>query len=531
MCGRVCVRKCEVACRRGRVDEAIAINDLKRYVADWDLSHPYVPPVKERNRKRVAIVGGGPSGLACAYFLRREGYPVTVFEALPKLGGMVRYGIPEYRLPKDILDKEINWLLDLGIEARKNHRLGMDFTLPDLFQNGYRAIFLGMGAHKATPMGIEGEGAPGVLPGVDFLRSMQLSGGPTLKGRVIVVGGGNTAIDAARTALRLGADEVTLLYRRTLAEMPAHFTEVKAAEEEGVNFIFLSAPRKVIIANNYLAALECIRISLGEADESGRRRPVPIRGSEYLLSCNHVVSAIGQDIDLTGLEDKEERIKIEVTKRGAIAVNSATMETSYPGIFAGADVVLGPATAVEAIAQVKKAALSIHRYLAQALIRPLSVTVSEFYSQKDSFGELPEGEFKSFCKKAREMVAALPLSERRGNFREVEKGFLEDQARTESSRCLECGCDSIYQCLLRKYAREYQINHLPYLGAVNKYKVDDRHPFILYDPNKGIRCGRCVRTCEEILDVAALGFVYRGFQTIVRPSIESPLLATNCIAC
>ncbi len=531
ICGRVCVRKCEVACRRGKVDEAVGINDLKRYVADWDLAHQYIPELKALNGKRVAILGGGPSGLTCAYFLRREGYMVTIFEALPKLGGMLRYGIPEYRLPKNILDQEIHWLLALGIEARTNLRLGVDFTLPDLIQNGYQAIFLGMGAHKSTPMGIEGEAIPGVLPGIDFLRSVQLTGGPSLKGRVVVVGGGNTAIDAARTALRLGADEVTLLYRRTLAEMPAHSTEVKAAEEEGVNFVFLSAPRKVIIENNRLAALECMRMSLGEADESGRKKPVPIKGSEYILSCNHVISAIGQDIDLTGLEDKgEKRIPIEVTGRGAIAVNSATMDTSHPGIFAGGDVVLGPATVVEAIAQGRKAAMSIHRYLTQNL-KPAAVSTDEFYSKKDFFGELPEAEFEPFPRKPRENMGVLPVSERRHNFQEVEKGFREDQVKAESFRCLECGCESIYDCLLRKYAVEYQITHLPYLGSVNKYKVDDCHPFILYDPNKCIRCGRCVRTCEEILEVAALGFVYRGFQTIVRPSMEKPLLATNCIAC
>jgi len=531
ICGRVCVRKCEVACRRGRVEGAVAINDLKRYVADWDLAHPYMPELKSRNGKRVAVVGGGPTGLSCAYFLRREGYSVTIFEALPKLGGMLRYGIPEYRLPKNILDKEINWLLELEIEARTNLRLGRDFTLPDLFQNGYQAICLGMGAQKATPMGIEGEGAAGIIPGVEFLQGVQLTGGPSLQGRVVVVGGGNTAIDAARTSLRLGADEVTLLYRRTLAEMPAHSAEVEAAEEEGVNFIFLSAPRKVIIDNNRLAALECLRMSLGEADESGRRKPVPVKGSEYLLSCNHVISAIGQDIDLTGLVDRGKGIiEIEATKRGAIAVNSATMQTSHPGVFAGGDVVLGPATAVEAIAQGRKAAHSIHRYLSQGLSSHPG-SADEFFSKKDTFGELPEAEFTSFPKRPREAAAILPASERRGTFLEVEKGFREDQVRAESSRCLECGCDSIYDCLLRKYAVEYQISHLAYLGAVNKFKIDDRHPFILYDPNKCIRCGRCVRTCEEILDVAALGFVYRGFQTIVRPSMEKPLLATNCIAC
>jgi len=531
ICGRVCVRKCEVACRRGKVDEAVGINDLKRFVADWDMAHPYIPELKPKNANRVAVIGGGPSGLSCAYFLRREGYSVTLFEALPKLGGMLRYGIPEYRLPKNILDQEIKWLLGLGIEARTNLKLGSDFTLSDLFHSGYQAIFVGMGAQKATPMGVQGEGAAGIIPGVDFLRQVQLTGGPSLQGRVVVVGGGNTAIDAARTALRLGADEVTLLYRRTLAEMPAHHAEVKAAEEEGVNFIFLSAPRKVIINDDRLAALECIRMSLGEADESGRKKPVPIQGSEYLLSCSHVISAIGQETDLTGLEDRKEgRIKIEVTKRGAIAVNSVTMETSHSGVFAGGDVVLGPATAVEAIAQGRRAAMSIHRYLTRSL-RLASVSADEFNSQKDFFGELPEAEFESFSRKPRQAVAVLPVSERRRNFQEVEKGLREDEVQDESCRCLECGCDSIYDCLLRKYAAEYEITHLPYLGAVNKFKIDDRHPFIRYDPNKCIRCGRCVRTCEEILDVAALGFVYRGFQTIIRPSMERPLLATNCIAC
>ncbi len=524
VCGRICVRECEIACRRGRVDAPVGIDYLKRYVADQYLSEIFVPERKPENGRRVAVIGGGPSGLTCAYYLALDGYPVTIFDSMPKLGGMLRYGIPEYRLPKEVLDKEIDSIIDLGIEVKTNCRLGEDFHIPDLFKRGYEAVFIGLGAQQSTGMGIEGEKAEGIIPGIDFLRDIELKGKPSLDGRVVVVGGGNTAIDAARTSLRVGADEVTLLYRRTIQEMPAHSAEIKAAEEEGVNFIFLSAPTKVITSNGRMSGIECIKMSLGEPDASGRRRPVPIKGSEYILHCNYVISAIGQAIDPSGL-DKD--AKIEITKRGRISVNPQILDTSYPGVFAGGDVVSGPATAIEAIDHGRKAAISIHNYLNQN-VRSI---ISEFKSKKDTFGGPDEKEFESIPNLPIQIMPEIPIAQRIGNFHEIERGLQEDQAKTESSRCLECGCNYVYDCLLKKYATQYGITDLLYKGDVNKHKIDDKHPFIVLDPNKCIQCGKCVRTCAEILDVSALGFVYRGFRTMVKPSMEKPLQATNCISC
>ncbi|MFV1950862.1 MAG: molybdopterin-dependent oxidoreductase [Nitrospinota bacterium] len=525
VCGRICVRECEIACRRGRVDAPVGIDYLKRYVADHDLSKMFVPERKPENGRRAAVIGGGPSGLTCAYYLALDGYPVTIFDSMPKLGGMLRYGIPEYRLPKEILDKEIDSIIGLGIEVKTDCKLGEDFHIPDLFKRGYEAVFVGLGAQQSTDMRIEGEKAEGIISGIGFLRDIELKGMSSLDGRVVVVGGGNTAIDAARTSLRVGADEVTLLYRRTIQEMPAHSAEIKAAEEEGVNFIFLSAPAKVITSNGRLSAVECVKMSLGEPDASGRRRPVPIKGSEYILHCNYVISAIGQAIDPSGL-DKD--AKIEITKKGRISVNPGIMETSYPGVFAGGDVVSGPATAIEAIDHGRKAAISIHNYLNQNQQKSV---MYEFKSKKDIFGGPDEREFESIPNLPGEIMPEIPIAQRIHNFHEIETGLQEDQVKTESSRCLECGCNYVYDCLLKKYATQYGITDLLYKGDVNRYKIDDRHPFIVLDSNKCIQCGKCVRTCAEILDVSALGFVYRGFRTIVKPSMEKPLQATNCISC
>ncbi len=526
VCGRVCVRECEVACRRNWVDERVGIDYLKRYATDIDIEDPWTPMIPAANGKKIAIVGGGPAGLTCAYYLLLRGYAVTLFEKAPHLGGMLRYGIPEYRLPKELLDKEIKWITDLGVTVKTHAALGTDFSLADLKNQGFAAIYLAFGAQKAKGMRLPGEDEiAGVIGGIDFLWQLQSEKKPEIHGNIVVVGGGNTALDAARTARRLGAAKVTLLYRRTRKEMPAHPMEIEAALEEGVELIELSAPTELIQENNRLQALTCIRMELGEPDASGRRSPVPKAGSEYRLACDFVISAIGQDVDLCGLQ-KDPQLKS--TRQNTLVFNEGTFETSLPGVFTGGDMATGPAVAIDAIAHGKIAANAIDHYVRSGRAEGQA---KEFISRKEAFGEIPESDFAAFPEIKKEKMPELPAAERAKTFEEVELGFSPKQARAETSRCLECGCSAYFDCDLRKHAVDFGVDITKFVGETRKYKIDKAHPFIVLDPNKCIACGRCVRTCSEILRVSALGFVYRGFKSVVRPSMEKKLLETNCISC
>jgi formate dehydrogenase major subunit len=522
VCGRVCVRECENACRRNLVDERIGIDYLKRFVSDIDLEDPWVPVPAPKNGKKVAIVGGGPAGLTCAYYLALDGYDLALFEQNPALGGMLRYGIPEYRLPKKSLDKEIKWITDLGVDVKTNVSLGKDVTL-DALKKEFDAVFVAIGAQKPKSMGIAGEeSVRGVLKGADFLHEVQTDNPPKLHGKVVVVGGGNTAVDAARTALRVGADEVTMVYRRTQKEMPAHHMEVEAAEEEGVKMVFLSAPLSIVENEGRVKALTCNRMELGEPDASGRRSPVPVPGSEYDLPCDFIVSAIGQDVDPGNMGS------FQCTRQKAIVINKDTFETSVPGVFAGGDAVTGPAVAIDAIAHGKKAAFAIDLWVRSGMVEK---SVNGFISRKEAFGEIPQSEFAHIKKAPKEKMAELPAAERVKGFTEVELGFTEKQALQEAARCLECGCSSYFDCELRMHASRLNVDIDRFAGNARRYKIDRAHPFIDLDPNKCINCGRCVRTCSEILRIAALGFVNRGFKAVVKPSMEKPLLSTTCISC
>ena len=526
VCGRVCTRKCEVNCRRSIVDEPVGIDFLKRYAADQDMiGEMWKPELKPTNGNRVAIIGGGPAGLTCAYYLVLEGYQPTIFEALPSMGGMLRYGIPEYRLPKEVLDKEIKWITDLGVDVYTNRTLGKDFSLDDLFSNGYKAVFVGLGAQVGKPMQVENEEAEGVLSGVEFLKQVEMKTNPPVKGRVVVVGGGNTAIDAARTSLRLGADDVILLYRRTRKEMPANGIEIKAAEHEGVKMQFLAAPVRVNVENNRMASIECIKMELGEPDSSGRRRPVPIKGSEYVLTCDWVISAIGQEANLEGVESDD---KIKVTKWKTVEAKAGTFNTARPGVFAGGDVVTGPADAIDAIAAGRKAALAIDKYIQTGIIEPLT---PRFESRRDNFHKLTAQDIPPLQQISRQHPEEVSVIERILGFNEVEHAYDDEAAKIEALRCAECGCDVGLACALQDYCTEYGVDQKRFAGAFNRYKVDTRHPFIKIDLNKCIRCGRCVNTCAEILNVAALGFVNRGFRTIMKPAMEKALHETNCVSC
>ncbi len=435
--GRICPHGCEDACRRCEVDEPVAIRNLKRLAADKfdprDIEIDRLPPRKER----VAIIGSGPAGLSAAYHLARRGVLSTIYESLPEAGGMLRVGIPEHRLPRDILDKEIEVITRLGVEIRTNTPLGPGLTVDDLLKD-YSAVYIAIGAHRGIDLGIPGERARGVRQGVDFLREINLKGKTQVGERVAIVGGGNVAIDVARSAVRLGAKQVTIIYRRTRAEMPAWEEEIQAALEEGALITYLSAPQEVLTRDGNVVGLRCIRMELGDPDSSGRRRPIPVPGSEYEIEIDQLIPAIGQAPDLSALEDIE---GLEISRWGTIDVDPVTYATGKEGVFAGGDVQTGPWVAIGAIAAGKEAAESITRYLDG---RDMAEGREPTTNENPQYRPIPE----DTQKRPRAEMRELSVDRRAGNFREVELGYEEEPGRAEAGRCLNCGyCCECLQCV------------------------------------------------------------------------------------
>jgi len=430
ICGRVCHHPCEDKCTSKEAGQAIAICALKRFVADLELDKGITIEVpKETYPEKVAIIGSGPSGLSCAYFLRKYGYKVTVFEKLPVFGGMLAVGIPEYRLPKWILNLEIESLKKMGIEFKKNTEIGNDIKISDLSNEGYKAIFVGVGAHNGLKMKIKGEELDGVIDAVEFLRDINLDKDVKIGEKIVVIGGGNAAIDAARVTKRLGKD-VEIFYRRTRTEMPAQKIEVDAAIEEGINIRFLTIPTRILSTNGRVKGIECIQMKLGDVDESGRRRPVPIKGSGYVVFFDTVISAIGQEPDVSFMSDDS---GLELTKWNTIKVDQQTLFTGEEGIFAGGDVVTGPKTVSEAMSHGKIAAESIHKYLkGESLTRKYKITKPIIQVEPI---ELTENEIEELEKQE---MPLLPLDKRITNFNEVELGFTKEMAINEAKRCLRC---------------------------------------------------------------------------------------------
>lgn len=535
ICGRVCTRPCEDACRRNIVDLPVGIDYIKRFAADIELSSPryFIPPKACESGKKVALVGAGPASLTCAYYLALNGHKATVFEAEDEPGGMMRFGIPAYRLPREVIKKEIEIIEAVGVEIQTQKRLGVDFLLEELVENGYDAIFLGVGAWRSTPLGIDGETANGVLAGIEFLREVAKGRLNRLDGKVVVIGGGNTAIDAARTSLRLGAREVSILYRRTEREMPARKEEVDEAVYEGVRIQFLVAPKRVI-SDSYdrVVGLECIRMELGEPDSSGRRKPIPVPGSEFIVDCNYIIAAIGQKPDRTILEPilKVKDTSIKWTKWDTIEVNPETLQTSIPFVFAGGDAVNGPATVIESIAQGRRAAFYIDRYLKGLPLTGFGWLVNTS-KRSESLDDFPKEFYRNIEKSERNIPILTKLSERRGNFDETELPYSETQARNESMRCLSCGCIAVNDCELKRVADQYGANAYAFTKERELKQIDSRHPFIEFDLNKCILCARCVRICDELMGITALGLVNRGFATLVAPALGKPLQNTDCINC
>jgi formate dehydrogenase major subunit len=519
-----------VQCRRSAVDEPVGINLVKRYVAEHGGSGRAAAAPAPPTGKRVAVVGGGPAGLSCANYLALRGHGVTVFEALPKLGGMLRYGIPEYRLPRAELDAEIGEILRLGVEVRTGMQLGRDFTLRDLREReGFDAVFLAVGAPLGKRMEIPGEeGVAGVESALDFLRRVELDGPPVLRGRVAVVGGGNSAIDAARTARRCGAEEVTILYRRTRAEMPAHPEEVEAAEREGVRLELLVAPLAVLSEGGRLTGLTCTRMQLGEPDGSGRRRPIAVPGSEFDYGCDQLFTAIGQEGDPELFRGEPGDARPAMSRGGTLRVDGATLALGVPGVFAGGDVVSGPSVVIDAVAHGRVAAEVMDRYLATGEIRPSG---RPFVSRREAFGPIPISQYAEVPRCARQRVPERDPAERVRDFEPAELDLDGHQVQGEASRCMACGCRAVFSCDLKRYATEYQVDIARFAGAVRRHRADVSHPLITLDPNKCILCGRCVRTCADLVGLAVLGFVGRGFGTVVGPALGRPMAETTCIAC
>jgi NADH-quinone oxidoreductase subunit F len=437
VCGRVCHYPCEFKCTSGDSGDPIAIRSLKRFVSDYARNkngRPKKTPAKKYDEK-VAVIGSGPAGLTCAYQLALQGYEVTAFEALPVPGGMLAVGIPEYRLPRDILEFEIDNVKRAGVKIETNTAVGKDVTLDELRARGYKAFFVATGAHAGLKLGVEGEEAEGVMDAVAFLRDVNLGRGDKPGDRVGVVGGGNAAIDAARTALRMGAAEVHILYRRTRKEMPAQDEEIQAALDEGIKLHLLVAPKRVIAEDGRVTAVECLKMELGEVDRSGRRRPIPIEGSEFILELDALIPAISQEPDLTCLEGVE---TVEISKWKTIVANEETLQTTEPDVFAGGDVVTGPWTVTGAMGHGKRAAEIIHKYLRGEPLEPT-------YEPTRPTVEVPiyqmtEEELETITHRPHAPCHSAP--DRVRNFEEVELCLSDEQAIDEAKRCLRCDATS-----------------------------------------------------------------------------------------
>jgi len=479
---RICPRPCEEKCIRGRIDEPIAINALKRFVADWqmkkdaesNLSTSNSPLLTNNSPLKVAIIGAGPAGLTCAYELNKLGYKVTVFESSSKAGGMLAIGIPDYRLPKELVQKEIREIKTQGVEIKLNTIIGKDLTLDDLKEMGYKAIFITIGAHRSKKLNIPGESLEGVIDGLSFLKRLNLGKKVEIGKRVVITGGGNTAVDAARSSIRLGAEKVYLIYRRTKEEMPAILEEIEKAEEEGVKILYLTLPTKITGKDGKVGGVKCIPLVLNGMDRGGRRRPLSISASEFSLEIDTLIVAIGQSPDLSFLNEKGE---LRIAEDNTIVVNPTTYATSQAGIFAAGDVVKGSSSVIEAIAAGKKAAISINRYLKGELLKENGEGDKVVISPEKVLRE------KGFIEqKARVEISTLSIETRRSTFKEIERGLEKKEAIEEAKRCLACSCG--LGCGICERVCIY--------SAIEKVKGEYR-----IDNEKCDGCGLCVEVCPK----------------------------------
>ncbi len=517
--GRVCPHPCETACRRKLVEEPISIAFLKSFAADEDLKsdNKFMPEVKKASGKTVGIIGGGPAGLTAAYFLAVKGHKVKIYDAMPKMGGMLRYGIPQYRLPKEVLDAEIGSIEELGVEMKNNIKIGNDITLDEI-RKSHDAVIAAIGAWTSSSMGVEGEGLDGVLGGIDFLRSVAMKNPVDIGKKVAVIGGGNTAMDACRSAVRLGAEEVYVIYRRTRAEMPAEKVEIDEAEEEGVIYKFLCNPSEIIGENGRVKAVKLQKMMLGEPDAGGRRRPVPVEGEFETIELDTVIMAIGQKINIKGFE------QLELTNRGNIAADEKSFRTSLDGVFAVGDATnRGASIAIEAIGEAQKASEVVDRYLHGENVSYKKPFVVE---KTVTAADLADRE-----KCARARMPQRSPEERKHDFDEINLGFTPEQAMNEAKRCLQCGCHDYHDCKLIRYANQYDIHPERFAGDKHNCPKEQKLVCIERDQNKCILCNLCVRVCDEEVGKGVLGLVGRGFTTVIKPEFDSAETVDFCKNC
>ncbi|EIV8481824.1 formate dehydrogenase subunit alpha [Vibrio vulnificus] len=528
--GRVCPAFCESECRRSLVDDAIAIRQLKRHAADADLAaqEAYTPEKKADKNKRVAIVGSGPGGLTAGYYLTNEGYQVDVFEAMPQAGGWLRYGIPEYRLPKSILDKEIELMCRNGMAIHTDKKLGRDISLSQLSQD-YDAVCLAVGASKAVAMDYPGSDLDGCYLGVDYLKDFVTEQRFITGKKVAVIGGGNTAIDCARTAVRTGAD-TTLIYRRTRDEMPAEDYEIEEAEHEGVKFHFLTNPAENIAdEQGRVCSVKLEKMALGAADASGRRRP-EATGEYFTEAFDTVIAAVSQQADLSFMQG--EALTLPLTRWNTADANPETMHSGTGNIFSIGDFRRGPATAVEAVADGRIAAQAIDRFFDGDME---NIPLKPFNSRKEQkLKQVDPLHFSHLQKVARTIMPELTSQQREQSFEEVELGFDNAEAMAEAARCLECGCQVNTSCDLRDYATEYGAEqHFHYSVNIkshdewqalrqndprHKYPIDHSSEFIVFDANRCISCGQCIQACREQSVQGVLSFMnLEKGRPVVRP--------------
>ncbi|EHZ2754700.1 formate dehydrogenase subunit alpha [Vibrio vulnificus] len=528
--GRVCPAFCESECRRSLVDDAIAIRQLKRHAADADLAaqEAYTPEKKADKNKRVAIVGSGPGGLTAGYYLTNEGYQVDVFEAMPQAGGWLRYGIPEYRLPKSILDKEIELMCRNGMAIHTDKKLGRDISLSQLSQ-AYDAVCLAVGASKAVAMDYPGSDLDGCYLGVDYLKDFVTEQRFITGKKVAVIGGGNTAIDCARTAVRTGAD-TTLIYRRTRDEMPAEDYEIEEAEHEGVKFHFLTNPAENIAdEHGRVCSVKLGKMALGAPDASGRRRP-EATGEYFTEAFDTVIAAVSQQADLSFMQG--EALTLPLTRWNTADANPETMHSGTGNIFSIGDFRRGPATAVEAVADGRIAAQAIDRFFDGDME---NIPLKPFNSRKEQkLKQVDPLHFSHLQKVARTIMPELTSQQREQSFEEVELGFDNAEAMAEAARCLECGCQVNTSCDLRDYATEYGAEqHFHYSVNIkshdewqalrqndprHKYPIDHSAEFIVFDANRCISCGQCIQACREQSVQGVLSFMnLEKGRPVVRP--------------
>lgn len=516
--GRVCPHPCESACRRKNVDEAISIAQLKAFAADVDLNgEKYIPEKSAPTGKRIAIIGGGPAGLTAAYKLAIMGHEVAIYDMMEKMGGMLRYGIPQYRLPKEILDKEISIIEGLGVKMNNGFKLGREISIEGL-KSVYDAVIVAVGAWQSSSMRTPGEELDGVYGGIDFLRSVIQGESVEIGENVAICGGGNTAMDACRTAVRLGAKNVYVIYRRTRNEMPAEKIEIDEAEEEGVQYKFLTNPISFNGENGKVKSITLQVMELGEPDESGRRSPVPVEGKTEEIAVDSVIMAIGQKLV------KEDVAELELTDRGNIKADIDTFETNIDGVFAIGDATnRGASIAIEAIGEANRCSVAVDAYLKGEEID----TRVPYISRRDE--EMIDYSSKEKCERKRPKV--LDAEYRRNNFDEVCLGYTEEEAQAEASRCLECGCREYFKCKLLNVAQRYDINPARFKGEMPQKYTANSNEFIERNSAKCILCGLCVRSCKEVMNISAIGLMGRGFKTEVAPAFNLPLDQTKCTNC